>query len=73
MSFLDKLRKKAGQTVEQHGDKITQGLDKAGDAVSKATKGKYDDKIGKGVGKAKESLHKIDRKDGGPYDGGVAR
>ncbi len=73
MSFLDKLRKKAGQTVDQHGDKIAQGLDKAGGAVSKATKGKYDDKIDKGVGKAKEGLHRLDPKDGGPSDGGVAR
>lgn len=66
MSFLDKLRKKAAETVDQHGNKITQGLDKAGDAVSKATKGKYDDKIDKGVGKAKESLHKIDPEAGPP-------
>ncbi len=73
MSFFDTFRKKAGEAVDQHGDKIAQGLDKAGGAVSKATKGKYDDKIGKGVGKAKESLDKRHRKDGGSTDGAAGR
>lgn len=69
MSFLDKFKKKAGDVVEQHGDKIAGGIDKAGDRVSKATNGKYDDKINKGVGKAKEGLDKLDKKDGPPTDG----
>ncbi len=82
MSFFDRLkstlvggsntlRAKAGDAVDQHGDKIDRGLDKASGAVSKATNGKYDDKIDKGVGKAKEGLHKRNRGgDGG--NGGVA-
>lgn len=71
MSYLDKFKKKAGDTVDQHGDKITQGLDKASGAVSRATKGKYDDKINKGVGRAKDGLRKRNRKDDGPTDGPV--
>ena len=63
MSLLDKLRgsrskakRQADQVVEQHGDKIANGLDRASGAVSKATGGRFDDKIDKGVSKAKERL-----------------
>jgi hypothetical protein len=63
MSLLDKLRgsrskakQQAEQIAEQHGDKIASGLDRASGAVSKATGGRYDDKIDKGVSKAKERL-----------------
>ncbi|CAN5208109.1 hypothetical protein BH24ACT12_BH24ACT12_06380 [soil metagenome] len=73
MSLFDTFKKKAGEAVDQHGDRITQGLDRASGAVSKATNGKYDDRIGKGVGKAKESLDKRHRKDGGPTDGTAGR
>lgn len=41
MGLLDKFKSKAGE----HGDKVNQGLDKAGEAVSNKTGGKYDDKI----------------------------
>jgi hypothetical protein len=37
-----------------HGDKVNQGLDKAGEMVDKKTGGKYGDQIDKGVGMAKE-------------------
>lgn len=70
MSFIDKLKKKAGDTVDQHGDKITEGIDKAGGAVSRATNGKYDDKIDKGVGKAKEGMDKLGPENEGPQNEG---
>lgn len=54
--MFDKLKKKAEQAVDEHGDKIAQGLDKAGDMVDKKTGGKYSDKIDTGVDKAKEAL-----------------
>jgi antitoxin protein of toxin-antitoxin system len=69
MSLVDKLRgsrSKAKQAVEQHGDKIASGLDRASGAVSKATGGRYDDKIDKGVTKAKERL---DQQGGGSSAG----
>lgn len=72
MSFFDQFKKKAGEAADQHGDKIAQGLDRASGAVSKATHGKYDDRLGKGVGKAKESLARH-RKGGGPTDGTAGR
>lgn len=66
MGFLDKfkgrgdeLKTRAAGLVEQHGDKIDKGIDKANDAVSKATKGKYDDKIDSATNKAKDGLNKL--------------
>ena len=62
MGFLDKLKGKATQAVDRHGDKIADGLDKAADAVDKRTKGKYSDKIGTGRDKAKDALDRLDGK-----------
>jgi hypothetical protein len=65
MSLLDKLKRsrskakqQADQVVEQHGDKIASGIEKTGEAVNKATGRRFDDKIDKGVSKAKERLEK---------------
>jgi len=60
MSFLDKVRSKAKDAVDQHGDKISSGIDKAAKAVDDKTKGKYSDKIGSGTAKAKDALDKLD-------------
>ena len=62
MGFLDKLRGRATKAVDQHGDKIADGLDKAADSVDKRTKGKYSDKIQSGREKAKDALDKLDGK-----------
>lgn len=66
MGFLDKfkgrsseIRNKAADLVEQHGDKIDRGLSKAGGAASKATKGKYDDKIDTVAQRAREGVKKL--------------
>lgn len=66
MGFLDKFKKqsaglkdKAADLAASHGDKIDQGIDKASDLASKATKGKYDDKIGSAADKAKEAADKL--------------
>lgn len=63
MSILDKFRgsakkakEQAEHVVEQHGDKIASGVEKTGEAVSKVTGHRFDDKIDKGVSKAKERL-----------------
>ncbi len=65
MGFLDKLRGKAKQAVDEHGDKIADGIDKAAGMADKKTKGKYTDKIADGSGKAKDALDKLDGKDDG--------
>jgi hypothetical protein len=63
MSLKETLRAKAGQVrtraggfVVHHGDRIESGLDKAARKVDSTTKGKYSERIGSGVGKAKHAL-----------------
>ena len=63
MGFLDDAKKKLEDAVDQHGDKIAEGLDKAAGVVDEKTGGKYSDKIEQGVAKAKEGLDKLDGKD----------
>lgn len=65
MSFLDKMKGKAKQAVDQHGDKIAGGIDKAASFADKKTKGKYSDKIAGGTSKAKDALDKLDGKNDG--------
>ena len=65
MGFLDKMKAQAKKTVDQHGDKIAQGIDKAADLADKKSKGKYSDKITGGQSKAKDALDKLDGKNDG--------
>jgi len=62
MGFLDKLKSKATEAVDKHGDQIAGGLDKAAGMVDKRTKGKYSDTIRTGNQKAKDALDKLDDK-----------
>jgi len=62
MGFLDKMKAQAKKTVDQHGDKIGQGIDKAAATADQKTKGKYSQHIGTGRAKAKEALDKLDDK-----------
>jgi hypothetical protein len=63
MGFLDDAKKKLNETVDKHGDKISEGIDKAADFADEKTKGKYTEKIDSGVAKAKDTLDKLDGKD----------
>ena len=65
MSFLDKFKAKAQKAVDDHGDKIDQGIDKAAKVADQKTKGKYSEKIVGGQSKAKEALDKLDGKNDG--------
>jgi ABC-type transporter Mla subunit MlaD len=60
MGFLDRFRKKATEVVDDQGDKIGAGLDKAADVVDDKTGGKYSEKIDAGVEKAKDALDSLD-------------
>src|ERR1700712_1866878 len=62
VGFLDEAKKKLGGAVDKHGDKISEGLDKAGQAIDARTGGKYRDRIDTGVGKAKNALDGLDGK-----------
>ena len=62
MSFLDKAKDKLTKAVDQHGDKIADGIDKAGKAVNDRTGGKHADKINQATGKARDALDSLDDK-----------
>ncbi|MFI0742107.1 antitoxin [Streptomyces sp. NPDC021100] len=53
------VKDKVGGLVQQHGDKIEQGLDKAARMVDSKTDGKYSNQIRTGAGKAKEALGRL--------------
>jgi hypothetical protein len=60
MSFLDKAKAALTDAVDQHGDKIAQGIDKAGSVVNEKTGGKHADKIDQATGKARDALDSLD-------------
>ena len=62
MGLLDEAKKKLGSAVDKHGDKISAGLDKAGNAVDVKTGGKHRANIKTGVAKAKGALEDLDGK-----------
>jgi len=62
VGFLDDAKKKLGDAVDKHGDKISDGLDKAGHAIDERTGSKHTDGINSGVGKAKDTLDGLDGK-----------
>jgi hypothetical protein len=63
MGFLSDVKARLTKAVDSQGEKIGDGLDKAGDLVDKQTGNKYGDKIDSGVDKAKDALDKLDGKD----------
>ena len=62
MSFLDDAKKKLTDAVDKHGDKISDGIDKAAAMADEKTGGKHTDKIAKATGKAKDGLDRLDGK-----------
>ena len=70
MGFLDDAKKQLAKVVDDHGDKIRDGIEKAGDVVDEKTQGKYTDKIARGKSAATGVLDKLDGKNhpGAPTD-----
>jgi uncharacterized protein YjbJ (UPF0337 family) len=62
MGFLDKLRGKAQDVVDEHGDKVSQGIDKAAEVIDDKTGGKLGDKADTAAEKAKDALDGLDGK-----------
>ena len=58
MSFLDKAKDLAGKHTEQ----VKAGIDKAEDAIDKATKGKYTEQIDSAGDKAATYVETLDDK-----------
>jgi hypothetical protein len=59
LANLKDLKDKAEELAQQHGDKISDGLEKVGDLVDKKTGGKHTDKIDTAVDKAQEYVEKL--------------
>jgi hypothetical protein len=58
VGFLDELKQQAVIAANKHGDKIAEGIDKAGEAVNKATSNKYAHQVGKAQVAAKDGVRK---------------
>ncbi len=56
MGFLDKIKRQASDAARKHGDTISGGIDKTGEAVNKATKNKYSHHVAKAKDKAKDGI-----------------
>jgi MT0933-like antitoxin protein len=63
MGMFDKLRRKAEKAVDEHGDKISKGIDKAAGVADDKTGGKRTGQIDKGAKAAKDALDKLDGRD----------
>ena len=57
MGMMDKAKDMAGE----HGDKIDEGIDKAGGMAKEKTGGQHDDKIDQGVERGKDAVEDIGR------------
>ncbi|MEE4545508.1 antitoxin [Streptomyces sp. V4-01] len=72
MSFMDTLKDKLGMSkgkaddmMREHGDKVDQGVDKAGQAADSRTGGKYSSQIDTGEDKAKDAARNYGDQGGG--------
>ncbi|GAA3842637.1 hypothetical protein GCM10022403_088270 [Streptomyces coacervatus] len=68
---LSPAKDRVSGLAQQHGGKITNGLDKAAKVVDEKTKGKYSDKIHTGAGRAKDAMERLAHKDETRTGGGT--
>ena len=73
MSFLDKAKAQLSKAVDDHGDKIADGIDKAGAVANEKTGGKHAAKIDQATGKARDGLDSLDGKNDDIGPGPAAR
>lgn len=59
MGLFDKLKKKAEDLAEDHGDKIEDAIDKVADIADDKTGGKYSGQIDTGAEKAKDFVEDL--------------
>ena len=62
MGFLDRFKRKTTTAVDEHGNKVGQGIDKASDVVDDKTGGRYSEQVDAGADKAKDALDSLDGK-----------
>jgi hypothetical protein len=63
MGFLDEAKDKLTDAVDSQGEKIADGLEKAGELIDDKTGGKFGDKIDAGVAKSEDALDGLDGQD----------
>jgi hypothetical protein len=63
MGIFDKLKKNVEKAVDEHGDQISKGIDKAAEMADKKTGGNHEGQIATGAAKAKDALDNLDGKD----------
>ncbi|MFF4805159.1 antitoxin [Streptomyces sp. NPDC001351] len=68
---LNPAKDKVSGLAQQHGGKITHGLDKAAKVVDEKTKGKYSHKIHTGTRKAKGAMDRLAHRDDTEAGGGT--
>jgi hypothetical protein len=61
MGMMDNMKDKAKEAAGQHGDKMDEGMDKAGEMAKQKTGGQHDDKIDQGVERGKDAVEDIGR------------
>lgn len=60
MGIFDTIRTKTEKVIDQHGEKVANGIDRAAATASSRTGGKHDDRIGKVASGAKGALTRLD-------------
>ncbi|WP_406047459.1 antitoxin [Kribbella sp. NBC_00889] len=60
MGMFDNLKDQATGAVDEHGDKVSEGLDKAGEFANEKTGGEYGEKIDQGTDFARDRLDGLD-------------
>ncbi len=63
MSMFDNIKDKAKELVDGHGDKVEQGIDKAGQMADERTGGQHAEQIQQGQQKARDGLDSLDGQD----------
>ncbi|HSF26888.1 MAG TPA: antitoxin [Actinomycetes bacterium] len=61
MGMFDEMKDKAAKLAREHGEKIDDAIEKAGDVVDDKTGGKHSDKIDAAQQKAREAADKLSR------------
>jgi hypothetical protein len=63
MGMFDNIRDTTQDLVDSQGEKVGEGLDRAGDLIDDKTGGRYADQIDQGAERAKDALDGLDGQD----------
>jgi hypothetical protein len=61
MGIMDNMKDKATDMAGEHGDKIDEGMDKAGEMAKDKTPDQHDDKIDQGIERGKQATEDFGR------------